>query len=180
LKVEKDKVDQDLEGRIAQARHAYRDAHKAVVVCGETSRGKVFNGVTCNGSVPCAEGFLSNGEGAARKCDCWRNRAQADRELNSVGREWKKATGEEYSELFPHIGSELEAKWRAEKRDHDPHPSDPSRFHELEVEARSILSGMDLDVPEYATKETRFECETDRPSSHTEPQDAPVHAQGAQ
>lgn len=130
----------DLDGRIHLAQLAYLDACKAVVVCGNLSPA----------DIPCAEGFLSferNGYMTAKKCDCWKARSAAGRELANLGRQYERQNRVEYAGLFPHIGDGMLARWRAEKADDTRRTDNPSRIHELEAEAQRLMGGIDMALP---------------------------------
>jgi hypothetical protein len=130
----------DLDGRIHLAQMHYLDACKAVVVCGNLSPD----------DIPCAEGFLSftrNGYQTARKCECWKARAAAGRELAQLGRQYERQERAEYPDLFPHISDGMREGWQAEKRADERRSTDPSRFHELEAAARRAMGGVDFNLP---------------------------------
>lgn len=129
----------DLDGRIHVAQMNYIDTCKAVILCTELS----------DDGYPCADGFLSHlddGHWIARKCDCYKRRAESSRELSSLRREWMRQNRGEEREIFPYVGDQLEAKWRAEKKADEHVVENPARMAALKQKAREAMSGMGMEV----------------------------------
>jgi hypothetical protein len=63
------------------------------------------------------------------------------RKRGSNGRQYEKQNRFEFTDLFPHIGDGMIARWQAEQRDDEGRVDNPARMSELKLDGQRILGG---------------------------------------